>query len=61
MLDQLKQKSSQPTGARENRNNLQSLLRNPLQLQKQFNEFSRNIMQAGKNPEAMVKELLSTG
>ena len=30
-------------------------------MQKQFNDFSKEIMQAGRSPEAMVKELISTG
>ena len=61
MLDQLNRKSFKQTAVPRNRNDLQNLLRNPLQLQKQFTDFSRNIMQAGKSPEAMVKEMLSTG
>ena len=40
---------------------IQQLLQNPQQFKAQFDNFARNFMQGGQNPEQVVRQLLNSG
>ena len=40
---------------------LQQFLQNPQQFKAQFENFARNFMQGGQNPEQVVRQLLNSG